>query len=81
MVVCSGTKFQNRGVLCIWSKNSGSLACLYITDSLSHTTYVETNEFGGLVASHVSSQTLAKETKMTKVTKLFEIHAHDYVKY
>ena len=27
-----------------WSKNSGSLACLCITDSLSHTTYVETNK-------------------------------------
>ena len=27
----------------IWSKISGSLACLCITDSLSHTTYVETN--------------------------------------
>ena len=28
----------------IWSKISGSLACLCITDSLSHTTYVETNK-------------------------------------
>ena len=28
----------------IWSEISGSLACLCITDSLSHTTYVETNE-------------------------------------
>ena len=28
--------------LAIWSKISGSLACLCITDSLSHTTYVET---------------------------------------
>ena len=27
----------------IWSNISGSLACLCITDSLSHTTYVETN--------------------------------------
>ena len=33
------------GVFCaIWSKISGSLACLCITDSLSHTTYVETNQ-------------------------------------
>ena len=31
--------------LAIWSKISGSLACLCITDSLSHTTYVETNEY------------------------------------
>ena len=37
------TKFQNRVFLPIWSKNSGSLACLCITDSLSHT-YVETNK-------------------------------------
>ena len=41
-------KFQlifGRGVFWrIWSKISGSLACLCITDSLSHTTYVETNE-------------------------------------
>ena len=29
------TKFQNRGVLRNWVKNSGSLACLCITDSLS----------------------------------------------
>ena len=78
---CSGTKFQNRGVRSIWSKNSGSLAYLRITDSLSHTRYVETNKFGGFVASHVSSQTLTKATKMTKVTKLIEIHAYDYVKY
>ena len=35
-------KFQNRVLLPIWSKNSGSLPCLCITDSLSHTTYVET---------------------------------------
>ena len=36
---------SRTGVLLrIWSKISGSLACLCITDSLSHTTYVETNE-------------------------------------
>ena len=38
------TKFQNRVFLPIWSKNSGSPACLCITDSLSHTTYVETRK-------------------------------------
>ena len=43
-VLC--TKSQNRVFLPIWSKNSGSLACLRITDSLSHTTYVETNKVG-----------------------------------
>ena len=42
---CSGPKSQNRVFLPILSKNSGSLACLCITDSLSHTTYVETNQF------------------------------------
>ena len=36
-------KFQNRGVLL---KFSGSLAGCCITESLSHTTYVETNELG-----------------------------------
>ena len=36
---------SRTGVLLrIWSKISGSLACLCIIDSLSHTTYVETNE-------------------------------------
>ena len=35
---------KNRVFLAIWSKNSGSLACLCITDRLSHTMYVETNE-------------------------------------
>ena len=37
---------KNRVFLAIWSKNSGSLACLCITDRLSHTRsmYVETNE-------------------------------------
>ena len=39
---CSGTKFQSREFW-IFSNFSGSLACLCITDSLSHTTYVETN--------------------------------------
>ena len=35
---------SRTGVLLgIWSKISGSLVCLRITDSLSHTTYVETN--------------------------------------
>ena len=38
------TTFQNRVFLPIWSKNSGSPACLCITDSLSHTMYVETNQ-------------------------------------
>ena len=38
------TKFQNRVFLPIWSKNSGSPACLCITGSLSHTTYVETKK-------------------------------------
>ena len=37
------TKLQNRMFLPIWSKNSGSLACLCITDSLLNTTYVQTN--------------------------------------
>ena len=47
---CSGTKSQNRVFWRIWSKISGSmcfgsLACWWcITDSLSHTTYVETNQ-------------------------------------
>ena len=36
---------SRTGVLLrIWLKKSGSLACLCITDSLSHTMYVETNE-------------------------------------
>ena len=39
------TKSQNRVFLSIWSKNSASLDCLCITDSLSHTTYLETNKF------------------------------------
>ena len=39
------TFFQNRVFLPISSKNSGSLACLCITDSFSHTTYVETKKF------------------------------------
>ena len=40
---CSGTKFQFGGKLSNFFKISGSLGCLCITDSLSHTTYVETN--------------------------------------
>ena len=43
----SGTKFQFRVNWVIWSKISRSLACLCITDSLSHTTYVETNQTSG----------------------------------
>ena len=35
----------------IWSKNSGSLAGWCITDSLSHTTYVETNKQSDILAS------------------------------
>ena len=41
----------------IWSKNSGSLACLCITDSLSHTMYVETKK---------KKQKKTKQTKQTK---------------
>ena len=41
-------------LLSIWSKNSASLACLCITDSLSHTTYLETNRFCLLHSKSVS---------------------------
>ena len=51
--ICLNFNFGERDVLeqnsslevnsGIWSKISGSLACLCITDSLSHTMYVETN--------------------------------------
>ena len=45
----SGTKFQNRGVLENLDKNllfevNCTETCLCITESLSHTTYVETNQ-------------------------------------
>ena len=45
----SGTKFQNRGVMENLDKNllfevNCTETCLCITDSLSHTTYVETNQ-------------------------------------
>ena len=39
-----GTKSQNRVIWNFWTKFPTTPACLCITDSLSHTTYVETNE-------------------------------------
>ena len=36
-------QITEQGVLANLVKNPGSLACLCITDSLSHTTFVETN--------------------------------------
>ena len=58
---CSGTKSQKRVFWRIWLKISGSmcfgsLACWCITDSLSHTTYVETNK----VSSHHRSRCVLK---------------------
>ena len=60
------TKFQNRVFLPIWSKNSGSQACLCITDSLSHTTYVETNEN---INTNFSEGIIQKQTQRSHSTR------------
>ena len=66
-----GSLLKNRVFLVKWAKNTGSLTCSCIADSLSHSTFVETNK-GSLNLDDERKLWLYKESYDTKIMKLVQ---------